>query len=817
MGIALGVAVYVGVALANDSARRAFELSSQLVLGRTTHQLVSTGGPLSESIYHDLRVQGAILNAAPIIEGELRLASRPERRFTLLGVDPFEESGFRSAVRPIPGQNLNLTALIVEPASVLVPESLASELELKEGSVLNVIIKDRTASVKVVGTLRDAGLNPNGSSGFILADISTTQELLKLEGSISRIDLILTPTEAERLQSLKPTGTTLLPATSSNASFNELTRAFRVNLTALSLLALMVGVFLIYATMSFAIVQRRPTIGVLRALGVERRELLLNVLQEAAVLGLIATLAGLVLGHQLAQALVGLVLRTIGDLYFSSYVTAIPPSVGIYWMGALLGLGATLLAALAPAMAAANTPPAAAMSRAALERGAKDTSLLAALAAIPAATIASTLLYLGPENLITAFAGLFFVLMAGALLTPLSTTGLMKLAEPLVGKLFGISGSLAVRGVTSSLSRTGVATAALTVAVATVIGVGIMIASFRVSLVQWLDSTLVADLYLRTDDQLEEHDPFTQSRLAAIQNLPGVKGLSLSRFRRLPTPEGELSLRAMSPGPNGWGLSFVTGNAKEAISILESQGGVLVSEPLAFRRDLVEGDLLNLPTPNGMRAFSILGVVRDYNTDGGSVTISLDAYQRYWQDSSITGVGIYFSNPGPDHSIHAAVQSIMGGETRSRLLSNGIIKRRSLAIFDRTFQITEVLRILAGLVAFLGILNALTSLQLERAREIAILRALGASPRQVSTLSFVQTGLLGLAAGLLAVPLGIALAALLVFVINKRSFGWSMDFVTQAKPILLGIVLAVAAALLAGLYPAARAGQLNVLAHLREE
>jgi len=817
MGIALGVAVYVGVSLANDSARRAFDWSSQLVLGRTTHQLVNAGGMLPESIYYDLRTRGVIPNAAPIIDEELRLTSQPGRRFTLLGVDPLKETLFRSTTRSIPGESASPTALMVEPASVIVPESLANELKLENGSALNVIAKGRTARVIVAGTLKDVGLDSSGSSGLILADISTSQELLNLEGFISRIDLVLTPTEVENLQLLKPAGTTLLTATSGNAAFNELSRAFRINLTALSLLALMVGVFLIYATMSFSIVQRRPTIGVLRALGVQRHELLLNVLREATVLGLIATLAGLALGHQLGQGLVELVLRTLGDLYFGSYVTAISPAIDIYWKGALLGLGATLLAALAPAITAANTIPAVAMSRAALERGAKEKSLLAALVALPTTAIASMVLLLGPENLIAAFVGLFFVLVTGALLTPLATVGLMKFAEPFVEKVFGISGSLAVRGVTSSLSRTGVAMAALTVAIATVIGVGIMIASFRVSLVNWLDDTLIADLYLQSDVQVEERGPFTEARLLAIQDLPSVEGLSLSRLRRLQTPDGELNLRAMSPGPNGWGLSFVTGNAEEAISMLESQQGVLVSEPFAFRRAVTKGDLLNLPTPNGMQTFTILGVIRDYYTDGGSVTISLDTYRHYWEDNGLTGVGIYFAASTPNRNIQPAVESIMGNGTRFRLLSNGTIKTRSLIIFDRTFQITEVLRVLASLVAFLGILNALTSLQLERAREIATLRALGASPRQVSALGFVQTGLLGLAAGLVAIPLGTALAALLVFVINERSFGWSMDFVTQAKPMLLGVALAVAAALLAGLYPAIRAGRLNIITHLREE
>src|SRR5690606_6268532 len=296
--------------------------------------------------------------------------------------------------------------------------------------------------------------------------------------TLDRIDLRLDEHDAERVAAALPPGTTLVPA-ERDPAFEQLTRAFEINLTALGLLALVVGMFLIYSTMSFAIVQRRAVFGTLLAIGLARRDLLLGVWLEALVLGVVATGLGVVLGHALAQGLVGLVLLTIGDFAFSSRVGAAEPSIGVYVLGAALGIGATLVSALGPAVDAARSAPQATMQRAALERRTRRRARLAGVAAIPSLGAAALLLSIESQSLLLGFAGLFLVLVAGALTTPAVTTALMRALEPPVERGFGIPGLLAVRGVTASLSRTGVATAALAVAVATVIGIGMMIASFR--------------------------------------------------------------------------------------------------------------------------------------------------------------------------------------------------------------------------------------------------------------------------------------------------------------------------------------------------
>ena len=810
-GIALGVAVYVGVDLANDSARRAFELSADLITGSTTHHLMGIRGEVPDSLYANLRMEHGPVRAAPVIEAEVGLVRQPGRVFTLIGVDPLEETGFRGFSDFVPGRGTDFTRLIVEPGAVLAPASLLGELGLEVGADLDLLITDYMKTVRVVGTVLETSATGEGPTAPIITDIATAQELLG-STAISRIDLILDEPEAARIRALGLASVTLVPAEGRNAAFDQLASAFRVNLTALSLLALLVGVFLIYATMSFAVVQRRSVFGVLRAIGVSRGQLLTSVLVEALAIGALATAVGIVLGQQLAGVLVDLVLRTVGDLYFRSSMNAIDPSPSIYWRGLAMGMGTTILAAGAPALDAAGTAPHTAMSRAALERSTQRLALRATWLAALAAAVATVLLLLSSRSLVVAFAGLFFVIAAGALLVPAATRLLARLAEPLVESGFGIAGSLAARGMAASLSRTGVATAALSVAVATVVGIGLMIGSFRISVEEWLAGTLTADVYVNVDgEQL-----FNDNQREALAVVPGVRGLSVTRFTRLPTAGGELSIRAQDPGPDGWGLQLTAG-APGAIELMESTEGVLVSEPLAFHRELQPGDELILPTASGDIGFPVLGAFRDYSTNAGTVLMTLGLYRRHWQDDAISGIGIYLNANTDRDAARDAMRRAVGTGTPVQFRSNDLIRDRSMSIFDRTFRITEVLRILAGVVAFLGLASAVMSIELERGRELAILRAVGLRPGQVRALTLAQTGLLGLAAGLFAIPLGIVMAALLIFVINVRSFGWSMDLAISPQPLVLGVLLALSAAVLAGIYPAVRAVRFGVAGQLREE
>lgn len=817
-GVALGIAVVVGVDLANDSARRAFAASVELVSGRSTHQLQGVTGTLPESLYPELRTRPGIHRAAPVIEARIRLPAMPERPFTLLGLDPLAEAPFRP-VLAIGGGAASAARLLTEPATVVLPRSLADGIGARIDDRIPIVAGGREQAVTVAGLADFDRTQRDVAATTIFADIATAQELLGLSGRITRIDLILEPQEAARLAAAPPAGTTLVATDAQNAALGEMTRAFRVNLTALSLLALVVGMFLIYATLSFLVVQRRPLIGIERALGVTQRQLFGVVLAEAAVLGGAGTLAGLALGHWLGHGLVALVLRTIEDLYFTREVAAAAADPWIYAKGVALGLGATLLATLAPAIEAARTTPRAALSRADLERRSRRRLPALAIAGIACTGVAAVLLTLSVESLTVAFAGLFCVIAAAACFTPAATLGLMRAFERPAGWLAGLPGRLAARGAAASLSRTGVAVTALAIAVATVIGVGVMIGSFRASVETWLDHTLQSDFYLR----LEPGTPaqagagLSPEGIAELAALPGVEGLSLSRWLRLATPAGELQLRAIEPGPRGWGLAIIEGDPERAWEAFASGNAVVVSEPFARKNSLAVGDRIELPAASGPVRFPVAGVFRDYSNDRGAVVLPLATYRQHWRDASLTGTGIYLDPRADREAARRALEAFASRHLELQLAPSREIRAASMQVFERTFTITEVLRWLAGLVAFFGILSALSALALERARETAVLRAIGFAPGELRALALTQTGLLGLASGLLAIPIGLVLAVLLVFVINERAFGWSMSL--QARPATLagGLALALGAALLAGILPAWRQSRAALASQLREE
>ena len=502
LGIALGVAVVVSVDLSSTSARHAFALAAEGVTGRATHQVV--GGPdgVDERVLVQLSRAG-VHPLAPVVEGWVGVEGAPGRALQLLGIDPFSEAPFRPYLgRAVGAGARTLGTIVTEPGAVLLSRQTATELGVGLSGTLVLRVAGRARPVRVVGLIEpDGARSQKALAGLVVADVATAQELLDRPGRLSHIDLAV-PSDAPgdqllaRVRAALPPGAQVVSASARSEFVGQLTRAFDVNLTALSLLALVVGLFLAYNTMTFSVVQRRSTIGMVRALGVTRAEIVAVILAEALLLGLIATGLGLGLGVGLARGLVRLVTRTINDLYFLVVVRDLAVSPAVLAKGAALGIGATLLAAIVPAIEATAAPPGAAIRRVVLEARARRAAPRAAAAGV-AILAAGVLVVAGAgRSLAWSYGGLFAIILGAALLTPLAMVGAATAAGPVLGRLLGLPGRMAARGVVATLSRTGVAVAALMVAVAATIGVGVMIQSFRQTVVRWLEASLVADVYV---------------------------------------------------------------------------------------------------------------------------------------------------------------------------------------------------------------------------------------------------------------------------------------------------------------------------------
>lgn len=814
-GIAAGVAVVVGVDLANASAERAFIRSAELVAGRATHQLVGIGGRVPESLYVRLRTELGIRRAAPVVEAGISLADAPGTAVTLLGLDPFAEPPFRDLVGPRPNDRISLSRLLVEPRTVVLPRPLAERLSAQAGDALHLRLGGESVDVEIVGIVT---LDPDSApfaDDVVLADIATAQELLGLEAVVSRIDLILDDREAEALVASGLAGAELVPAAARSRALVEMTRAFRINLTALSLLALLVGAFLIYSTMTFLVVRRRRLFGLLRSIGVSRRELFRLVLAEACAIGFAGTLAGLALGVLLGNGLVTLVTRTIEDLYFDVGPAALWLDPAALGKGLALGIVVSLLAAFAPAREAAASAPRAVWSRISLETRTRARLPVVLLFAAVVALIAVVAFQIPGRSLAPAFFGLFCVIVAAALATPAATVLLMGGVVRLFGRWLGIPGRFAARSVVAGLSRTGVAVAALAVAVAAVIGIGVMISSFRASVVEWLETSLRADFYVSAD--ADTGGALDDALAARVTKLPGVRGLTRTQRARIPSAGGELRVWGIDPGASDWRPRLMAGNAASAWTQFLAGEALLVSEPYARRHGTAVGDILRLPGVRGAREWPVAGIFVDYTTDQGVIALALDAYRAHFADEVLSGLGIYVERGADTQAVRSGLAHLLSDTPGLRLSSNREIRAASLEIFERTFTVTGVLRLLAACIALLGIYSALEALAFERRREIAVLRAVGFTPSEVRRHVIAQTALLGLSAASVALPLGIVLAWILVHVINERAFGWSMAFELAPAALWQGAALALGAAVLAGLRPAVVLARGAPAAHLREE
>jgi putative ABC transport system permease protein len=826
VGLTLGVGTIVAVDVATASARRAFELSLQAVNGAATHQIV--GGPrgVDERLYAQLRTQppaGATAGAryAAVVSGYVSVA---DRVLQLAGVDPFAsaelDAGMTGGAPALAIHGMSeVRDWFTRPGAVVMSEALARELGIAGDGQFELAVGGVPHRAVLIARIADAG---PGFDALLLTDIAQAQEWLGVGPRLSRIDVRAPPAVAAAefitaLRALLPADLTVRSTRAQARESFAMTDAFTINLKAMSLLALLVGTLLIYGAVSFAVVQRRAIIGVLRAVGATRREMLMVVLGEAAVLGAAGALCGLLLGLLIGRALVGLVSQTINDLYFVLAVKSVSMPAGTLIEAFAAGLATALVAALVPALEVVTSTPRLALARSVLERRARHSARALLLVSLLLAVGAGLAIATSKRSLLAGFVALFLLLLSVAAATPAALQGLAT-AGARVGARLGAAAHLACADIAASLSRTGVAIAALGMALTAMIGVAIMVESFRESLRDWLLQTMRADIYLSAPgvaDSLERRlDPQV---IAALLAVPGVAGHSEGRRVTVASPAGAVDLSAVRLVPASYaGFRFTQGDPARAWPQFQ-RGAILVSEPLAWRLSLGVQDTLTLETASGPRPFKVAGVYREYGNDRGEVLMDLAQYQRWWQDEGIAALGIYLSPGVSVTQAMSALRQAAGGRQALLIRSNADIRALSMRIFERTFVITRVLYWLAAGVAAVGLLSALLAWELERSRELALLRSLGLTPGASVLLIIGQTTFMGLAAFLAAVPAGVLTALVLTDVINRRAFGWQISLHLRAAQFSQALLLALAAALAAALYPAWRSARLPIAAGLREE
>ena len=821
IGIAMGVAIVVSIDIANYSSARAFNLSMNAVAGKATHQIIGPSEGITDSFYTYMRTKKGFRKIAPVIESYFSLSDMTKKIFKLLGVDFFAERPFRDYLSQT-GVSINgeLKDFITIPNTIIASERTLSGLGKGIGDTLKINIQGKQKSLIVAGFVKGNDQNRSALENLFITDISSAQSLTEKVGMIDYIDVIANdPIEEESLADLLPNGYELIKSAARSQTAEQMIEAFNINLTSLSLLALIVGLFLVYNTMTFSVVQRKVLIGTLRSIGVTAKEITMVILIEALVIGVIGTIVGFILAYFISKYLLVFISQTINDLYFVLSVREISISPLIIVKGILLGVLATMLSALKPAKEASKVHPRSAMIRSTQESSLIKTIPRMSISAIIFIFIGAIILMVPSNNIWVSYLGILPIIVGFALLTPLIIFLVEKIFSPVYKSIFGVTCKLSSRSIIQNISRTYIAIAALALAVAATVGVGTMITSFRSTVVSWLEARLNADLFISSPSLISRKNdvPLPSDLLEQIKTLDNVEDINF--YREIEFYQDNKKIRLIASGLSEIdksGFKFKGGDPEQIWKKFKA-GELLLSEPYAYKNNLDIGYIVSLRTDVGMRNFNIAGIYYDYASDEGLVTIHYDNFKKYWFAKGLSGISVFVKEGVPLDEVRNEILNldIKGQDILVRTFK--FIRDNSIEIFDRTFQIAKVLQILSIIVAFVGILSSLMSLQLERKRELGILRANGLLPSQLFKIVNLQTGLMGFTAGILALPLGNILAAILVFIINKRSFGWTMQFEIIPSIILEALILSIIASLLAGIYPGIKMSKSSPALALREE
>jgi putative ABC transport system permease protein len=599
--------------------------------------------------------------------------------------------------------------------------------------------------------------------------------------------------------------------------------AFRWNLRVLSYISLVVGAFLIYNTVAVSVARRRPEIGILRAVGLTRAGVLAGILMEAAAFGLIGGAAGLALGRILAVGAVGLIGGTVQRLYVSSRPGPIEFTAYSVLSGLILAIGMSVVAALAPALEASRVPPTEAMARGRREFVARlhtRRDLLIGFA-LGAASVVSALQQPVAGRPVFGYLSAMLTIAAAAVTIPPAIAFASRVLSSLVDRALGVEALLALRGLSTSLNRTSVLVGALATAVAMLASVGIMVGSFRETVAVWMDDQLKADLYLRPagSSAADRHPTMAPIVADEIETMPGVAAVDRFRvypitYHGLPASLGGGETRTVEAES---ATRFLPGEDRaQILKELPRGDNVVVSEPFANKHHVLAGDTIRLAVGDRVRTFRILGIYYDYSTERGFVVMDRRTLLKYLPDPAASSLAVYLK-PGADAAeVRSGIDRVIG--SRGILLfTNSKLRRDALDIFDRTFQITWALEVVAIAVAVMGIAGALLALVIDRKRQFALLRFLGADAMQIRRIILAEAGLLGLFSTVVGVVLGTALSLILVYVINKQSFGWTIQFHWPIALLLMALTGVNVSTFVAGLLPARTAVQMEPIEVMHEE
>ena len=815
--IALGVAVFLAIQIANRSASQSFRAGIEMVAGRANLEI---RGDIDERVLPQIEKLAGVTAAAPVIESLVTLPGNPGEYLRIVGLDPFSGRELRTFELLGAGrESLDFERWLRDPSVIAVSADFAARILPGLKQPLRVLAAERLAVLDPAFIIEPDDAAAASDPRLVAMDIGWAQELLGKAGRLSAILLLVDPDQVKEvtaaIKMLVPDNIEVSPPARRGDQVESMLGAFQLNLTALSLVSVLVGAFLIYNTVSASVIRRQPEIGILRALGASRAEIRLLFLGEGGVAGVAGTILGILLALPLASLLSGPVGETVSSLYIAVNIERLfiaPEQIATAFV---VGLGAAVVAAWLPAAEAANADPARVLRPGSAMDRFEKTPMQWMVGGIVGVGLAFVLGWgaLAWRAPMLGFASAFFVITGFSLLVPSAVRFTAALLWFAPGKF-----RMAGRNLERCAHRNSVTIAALAAAIAMTVSISVMIHSFRGTVDRWIGSTLVADMFVGSAAN-EVAAAGAVLPNAAVAWLSGnTRVARVSTFRETPMVfRDERTVMAVVSGSRAEETQFLGGDPARLHADFLLPDAVLISEPFANRFDVNRGDTIPLSTPAGSRDFTVAGIYQDYARNGGVVLIDRANYQKHWPEEGVQSMALTLHDASEAGSLADEFRAAFSESGQFSVYSNQELRARIFEIFDQTFAVTLVLRSIAVAVAAIGVMLALLILAAEREREIGVLRAIGASRGQIVMMFLREAALIGAIASAVGVISGICLAMVLTWVVNKAWFGWTIDLGFPVGLLLSTPLWIIPVAVVAAVLPALRAAKISPATSLRFE
>ncbi len=827
LGVAVGIAVFVAVDLANDSAKQSFRNSAVSIFGDTEFQLMGSTSGISENIYSDVvksaELQPLLNLIRPIIDKQITLtdSNGVEDKYRLLGINVINENVLSGNNKyGIDFLNSSQTGFnTFAENQVFVSSILKNKKQLSIAD--EFLVEDTNNKVSIVGFFQgDNSLQRELMQNVIITDISVAQNITNSNGILTRIDISSVYDQNQKIAldkwfSLLPTGVQLIPSYTYSEARKSITKSFDTNLLALSLLALLVGLYLIYNMMTFSIHRRKNLFGTLRAIGVTKNEIFFLVLVEGLLIGLIGAIFGIILGILLAYFLLGLISSTINYQFFSSSPNSIALDITIIYQALILGISGSIVSVLIPAWSASRIQPRELIDIYGKYSTYNNYHIVLFFLGLLLCSIGYLITLAPITNLIIGFIAMFLVIVGLSLTVPTTTQIVLLIISSILEKIGRPTiVTLSVETIKNSLNTIAICIAALSVSIAMTIGIGCMIQSFRATVEERLNQSLVADIYI------------APPTLGFGQDLKGIDDEFIKYVSDIPEIEYISQLGSFEIFKDGYLLNLIVVDSAEKIfdEVIQLKEGekkdiwndfvqtdsILISEPLAFQKNIQINDTFDILTDSGLKSFTVRGIYYDYSSTSGIAMVSKQVYDNYWNNSKVTSLALYLNDSQNSEVVFNKLLDKFDTDWDLQIISSKKLNNASMEIFDKTFEITFVLRSISLIVAFIGILGAISAIILSRAREFSILKSIGFTNNQLRSIIGNQTLIIGIISGLISIPLGIIITNLLIQIINKQSFGWSIPMQLLPSVFIEGIIVAILSAVLASIYPSVKISRNNI-------